>query len=76
MKGNMAKVAAWEKEHFGVCSQPDWLDCDQPMQENLDSDLRRVQHSVSRQSVHADTVDPFSLPYGKLKTWIVFKTCL
>ena len=76
MKGNRAKVAAWEQSHFGVCTVPDWLDCDVPMQETLQMDIQRVERTISKEqeavsAAAAEGPDPFSMGYGKLKKWIL-----
>ena len=63
MKGNRAKVAAWEGQQFGACSSPDWIDCDLPP--SLQTDIQRVTDEQSA------AVNPFSFGYGALKRWIL-----
>ena len=58
MKGNRAKVAAWEQSHFGMCTVPDWLDCDVPMQETLQMDIQRVERTISKEQQAVPATSP------------------
>jgi len=80
MKGNMAKIAAWERTQTGQCTRPDWLDCDQSMQEALQDDIWRVEQSSARgravDPAGGSAVDPFTLSYFQLKKWIAAEELL